>query len=58
MKLVEKNYVIKLAVTVIFVFIFFPNLVRAADFFFDSSSEKIYKDDTFVVKLNYPQRTI
>ncbi len=51
MKLVEKNYVIKLAVTVIFVFIFFPNLVRAADFFFDSSSEKIYKDDTFVVKL-------
>ena len=48
----EKKYFgIKFAVIAIFVFVFFPALVKASDFFFDSTLEPIYKGDTFIVQL-------
>src|SRR3989338_5596541 len=42
---------IRFAAIAIFVFIFFPALARASDFFFDSTSEQLYQGDTFVVQL-------
>ena len=47
----EKYYKWKAVVVAIFVFIFFPALARASDFFFDSTSEQLYQGDTFVVQL-------
>src|SRR3989344_7507451 len=51
MKAEKKYYRWKTIVIAIFVFIFFPDLARASDFFFDSNLEKVYQGDTFVVQL-------
>lgn len=47
----KKYYKWKVSVIAIFVFIFFPTLARAADFFFDLTADKIYQGDTFIVQL-------
>ena len=51
MKEEKKYYKWKIIIIAIFVFIFFPALARASDFFFDSTSEELYQGDTFVVQL-------
>lgn len=38
-------------VIAIFIFLFFPALAGASNFFFDSTSDKIYTGDTFIVQL-------
>ncbi|MEK7131698.1 MAG: cohesin domain-containing protein [Patescibacteria group bacterium] len=49
-KLEIRNYRVAVVVA-IFVFIFFPALASASDFFFNSTSEPIYSGDTFIVQL-------
>lgn len=51
MKEEKKYYKWKVSVIAIFVFIFFPALARASGFFFDSTADKIYQGDTFIVQL-------
>lgn len=51
MKVEKKYYKWKIIVIAVFVFVFFPTLARASDFFFDSTTDQIYQGDTFIVQL-------
>ena len=46
----HKGLIVKVAL-IFLVSIFFPTLVRASDFFFDSASKSINQGDTFIVEL-------
>jgi hypothetical protein len=47
----KKHYKRKIFIIAFFIFVFFPSLTKASEFFFDSAGEQIYQGDTFIVKL-------
>ena len=51
MRLGKRNVKSGFVISLVFVFILFPTLASAAELFFESTSDKFYQGDVFVVKL-------